>query len=141
METKPRIDGLTNELSIYANEGHWTGNEGQLRRYTLRTDGFASVYAPVAGGEMQTKPLTFEGNELAVNFASSAGGFIQIIIHDIDDKPIDGFGIDNSVPLFGDTIQRTVRWKNGSDVSKLAGQPVRLRIVLYDAHLYSLTFR
>lgn len=34
----------------------------------------------------------------------------------------------------------TATWKNGGDVSALAGKPVRLRFVLNDADLYSLKF-
>ena len=31
-------------------------------------------------------------------------------------------------------------WKNGSDVSSLAGQPIRLRFRLKDADLFALQF-
>jgi hypothetical protein len=31
--------------------------------------------------------------------------------------------------------------QGGSDVSKLAGRPIRLRLVIQDADLYSLRFR
>lgn len=141
VETKPRSEGLPNELSIYATEGGWTGKDTQLRRYTLRIDGFASVYASVPGGEMRTKLLTFQGKELVLNFASSAGGFMRVAIHDVNDKPIKGFDLDDCIPLFGDTLERTVKWTAGSDVSQLAGQAVRLRIVLKDTHLYSFRFR
>ena len=43
-------------------------------------------------------------------------------------------------PVFGDAIERQVTWKNGGDVSALAGRPVRLRFVLKDADLYALRF-
>jgi hypothetical protein len=33
-----------------------------------------------------------------------------------------------------------VVWKAGSDVSKLAGQPIRLRFVMREADLYSIRF-
>jgi hypothetical protein len=32
-------------------------------------------------------------------------------------------------------------WKSGTDVSQLAGKPVRLRFELKDADLYSFQFR
>ena len=41
---------------------------------------------------------------------------------------------------FGDTVDRTVTWKQGADVSSLAGKPVRLRFVLQDADLYAYQF-
>ena len=141
VETAPTIAGMPDELSIYATEGGWTGSDAQLRRYTLRIDGFASTRASVPGGEMRTKLLTFEGKELVLNVATSAAGFVQVAIHDIDDKPIEGFGINDCSPVFGDALERTVTWKGGSDVSQLAGRPVRLRFVLKDADLYSLRFR
>ncbi len=141
VETASPFAGAPNELSIYATEGGWTGKDTQLRRYTMRTDGFASVYASVPGGEMRTKPLTFEGEKLVLNFAGSANGFVRIAIHDMDNKPIEGFGLNDCVPVIGDSLERTVRWKGSADVSKLAGRPVRLRIVLKDAHLYALQFR
>ena len=43
--------------------------------------------------------------------------------------------------VFGDSIARVVAWKGGTDLSQLAGQPIRLRFVLKDADLYSLRFR
>jgi hypothetical protein len=33
-----------------------------------------------------------------------------------------------------------VPWKQGSDVSKLAGQPIRLRFVMREADLYAFRF-
>lgn len=141
LETPPPIEGMPNELSIYAKEGGWTGTESSLRRYTLRIDGFVSVQAGVPGGELHTKAMMFDGNELSLNIATSAGGHVLVAIHDIDDKLIDGFGIDDCTPIFGDTLDRTVTWKENPDLSKLAGKPVRLRFVLKDADLYSLQFR
>jgi hypothetical protein len=34
-----------------------------------------------------------------------------------------------------------VTWKQGSDVSTLAGKPIRLRLALRDADLYAFGFR
>ena len=56
-------------------------------------------------------------------------------------KPLDGFTLDESEENVGDEIERTVRWQNGSDVSRLAGNPVRLRFRMKDADLYSIRFR
>ena len=41
----------------------------------------------------------------------------------------------------GNEIDRAVRWKAGSDLGGLAGKPIRLRLVMHDARLYSLQFR
>lgn len=112
-----------------------------LRRYTLRVDGFASVQAPLSGGELVTKPLIFAGNCLQVNFSASAAGSVQVeILRDQMDEPVVGFSLDDCVELLGDDIERVVRWTDGCDVSSLEGVPVRLRFVLRDADLYAFQF-
>jgi len=140
VETTSALHGAPNELCLYASEGYWTGQSSELRRYTLRLDGFVSVHAPMSGGELITKPLTFTGGRLEMNFATSAAGDIRAEIQDAAGKPLPGFTLDDCPPMFGDTIERTVAWKSGSDVSKIVGRVVRLRFVLRDADLYSFCF-
>lgn len=140
VETAGTLPGAPNELSLYATEGYWHGAGGTLRRYTLRLDGFVSIHASMKGGEFLSKPITFTGSRLSMNFATSAAGSIRVEIQDADGTPIDGFALVDCPDQFGDTIDGTVAWSNGADVSSLAGQPVRLRFVLRDADLYSLKF-
>jgi hypothetical protein len=139
-ETDSELPGAANELSLYAAEGSWHGAGNAIRRYTLRLDGFVSVQAPLRGGEMLTKTLTFSGKALTLNFATSAAGEIRVEIQDPSGQPLPGFAIDDCAPIFGDTIRRTVTWTNGGDLSGLAGRPVRLKFELRDADLYSLKF-
>jgi len=126
-------------MSFYTN-----CNYGQptacLRRYSLRLDGFASVRAPYEGGEMVTRPLTFQGKRLAVNFATSAAGGIRIEIQDAQGKPLPGFALADSVELIGNEISREATWKGDKTLAELAGRPVRLRFVLKDADLYAIQF-
>lgn len=140
VETKSALDGAPPELSLYATENYWTGRCTALRRYTLRLDGFVSVQAPMAGGELVTKPLRFTGRRLALNFATSAAGSVQVEIQDADGRPFPGFALADCPPLFGDTIERRVTWTHGSDTSTLADRPVRLRLVLQDADVYAFRF-
>ena len=140
VETKASLPGAPTELSLYASEGSWHGNGNAMRRYTMRLDGFVSVNAPLSGGEIITKPLVFKGDKLTLNFASSAAGDIRVEIQDEAGDPLPGFSLDDCPPFFGDTIERTVNWKAGSNVGRLAGKPVRLRFVLRDADLYSFRF-
>jgi len=76
-----------------------------------------------------------------LNMATSAVGSVQVEIQDTDGNPIQGFGLTDCSPIFGDSIQRIVYWNGTSDVSRLADRPVCLRFVLKDANLYSLQFR
>ncbi len=127
------------ELSIYVK--HNSGYPSvHVRRYTLRPDGFVSVSAPYSGGEMVTKPMTFSGNRLTINFATSAAGSLKVEIQTPAGQPIDGFGLADCPEIIGDRIERIVRWKGGEDVARLSGIPVRLRFVLSDADLYSIQF-
>ena len=43
--------------------------------------------------------------------------------------------------VFGDSLERTVTWKGQADLGTLAGKPIRLRLVLRDADLFSLRFK
>jgi hypothetical protein len=139
--TKSALEGAPDELSFYATESYWTDDSSAVRRYTLRLDGFVSVQAPLSGGELLTRPLTFTGKTLELNFASSAAGGVRVEIQDANGKPLPGYRLDEAEEQFGDSIERAVVWKGGSDVSSLAGRPVRLRFVLRDADLYALRFR
>ena len=80
------------EMSIYVNQ-NYAQPTAELRRYSLRLDGLASVSAPYAGGEMITKPLTFTGDRLLINFATSAAGGVRVEIQDRDGCPEPGFAL------------------------------------------------
>jgi hypothetical protein len=130
------------ELSVYWVEHYENPKlDCQLRRGTLRLDGFVSVNAPYAGGELVTKPLRFTGSKLVLNYATSAAGSVQVEIQDAAGNPVEGFALAQCPEIYGDETERAVTWTGGPDVSKLAGQPVRLRFVMKDADLYSIRFR
>jgi hypothetical protein len=141
VETKSSLPGAANELSLYAGESYWTGNSSELRRYTLRLDGFVSAHAPMSGGELVTRPISFVESKLALNFATSAAGSIRIELQDENGKPLPGFVLDDCPPIFGDTVDRVIGWKGSPDLAKFAGRPVRIRFVLNDADVYSFQFR
>ena len=140
VETAGTLPGSPNELSFYASEGHWHGEGGTQRRYTLRLDGFVSVHATMKGGEFLSRPFTFSGSRLSMNFSTSAAGSVRVEIQSADGVPVEGFTLDECPDHFGDTIDGTVAWNNSAGVSSLAGQSIRLRILLQDADLYSFRF-
>lgn len=141
VETKSTMDDAPNELSLYVSENYWKGQASAVRRYTLRMDGFASIHAPMKGGEVITKPVVFKGSNLALNFSSSAAGEIRVEILDENEDPIPNFALEDCDPVFGDAIERKVRWKGSSDVSALAGKTIQLRFKLKDADFYSFQFK
>ncbi len=120
---------------------HYGQVTSHLSLHRMRTDGFVSVSAPYGGGEILTKPFTFEGDELVINYASSAAGSVRVEIQDVDGNALPGFSAEKCALIFGDEIDRSVHWASGADLGDVSGQPVRLRIEMSDADLYSLRFR
>ncbi len=138
--TRSGMTAGPDEISLYARESSRSRQVG-LRRYTLRIDGFVSVYARMKGGEMVTKPFVFKGKELVMNYSTSTGGGIRVEIQDENGTPRKGYALGSCPPIYGDSIEEVVAWQGGSDLSALAGKPIRLRFELKDADLYSIRFR
>jgi hypothetical protein len=128
-----------NEMSVYVQK-NYAQPTAHLNRYSLRLDGFSSLKGSNVGGEMITKLLTFDGKQLSLNFSTSAAGEIAVEIQDKNGNPFPGFSLGECQILIGNEIDRVVNWKNGTDVSVLAGKEIRLRFKLRDANLYSIHF-
>jgi hypothetical protein len=114
---------------------------GHLERLVLRTDGFASLHAPFAGGEMVTKGLQCSGHELVLNYATGAAGYVRVELQDPSGNAYPGYALQASELMIGNHIEHVVRWESGTDVSALAGRPVRMRLELKDADVYAFQFR
>jgi hypothetical protein len=136
------VETSPTEWSMYITE-HYAhkGLPTRIRRLAVRPHGFAAVHADYSGGEMTTKPLTFAGKALTMNFATSAAGSIRVEIQDAAGRPIPGFALDDCPEIFGDRLNHVVAWKQQSDVSKLAGKPIRVRFVMKDADLFTIRFQ
>ncbi len=141
METASTIEGAADEISIYASEAGLQVDPSRLRRLSIRIDGFVSVNARLVGGEMLTKPLVFDGSELVLNLSTGAAGAIQVEVQDQRGDVVEGFAMADCHEVWGDDLARTVKWGETTDLSALAGQPIRLRFLLKDADLYSMQFR
>jgi hypothetical protein len=140
VETAPANDDQPTELSLYATESYFTGTSNRLRRYTLRLDGFASLYAPHGGGEILTKPFIFSGRKLLINFSTSAAGNMFIEMQDAAGHPLPGFELAECHEIFGDNVEYPVAWKTNASLESLQGRAVRLRIVLREADVFSFQF-
>ncbi|MBO9595143.1 MAG: hypothetical protein J7599_19720 [Niabella sp.] len=127
------------ELSVYVNESY-AQPAAHIKRYSMRLDGFASLHGDAKGGYMLTKPFIFKGKELEINYATSAAGFVKIEILNEKGDPLSGYTAKDAKEIIGNEIRRVVSWNGNADLSALAGRPVRLRIHLKDADLYSLKF-
>ncbi|WP_135552537.1 hypothetical protein [Paenibacillus cymbidii] len=134
IETPSALPHAPNELSLYTFDGHWSNRPSELRRYTIRIDGFVSFRATYKPQLMATKPFVFAGSRLSINFATSAAGFVRIRLIGVDGGPVLESG-----ELFGDSLARDVSF-DGGELAALAGRPVRMEATMSDADWYSFQF-
>lgn len=132
------------ELSLYWAE-HYTSDIRrptipQLRRGTIRLDGFASLRASARPGEWTSKPLLFSGRSLVLNLSTSAVGFVRVELQDEHGAPLPGHRLEDCDEIWGDELNREVTWRGSADLAGLAGRPIHLRMRLQDADLYALSF-
>jgi hypothetical protein len=115
--------------------------DAAISRAVMRLDGFVSVDASYSGGAVTTPPIIFEGAALELNLDTSAGGITQVEICDATGKPIPGYTLREADALNGNNVRMPVTWQGKGDVSKLAGQIVKLRLKLRDCKLYAFQFK
>jgi len=104
-----------------------------LTRYTFRLDGFACYKAKYSGAKVVTNPFTFDGDNLYINFSTSARGNIYITIEDKEGNKA------TTCELFGDNNNRLVHFE-GIDLSIYKNKEVILTFEMKDAKLYSFNF-
>jgi len=113
------------------------GGIGVLRQ---RLDGFVSADADYKGGWLETPVLKFSGRRLRLNIDTGAMGTAFVELRDAEGKPIEGFTIADCEEIGGNYIDQRVYWKGNTDVSALAGKPVRLYVKLTRGKLYAFQF-
>ena len=59
---------------------------------------------------------------------------------DDNNKPIPGLSLPDCMALKADAMKQIVSWNSVTDLGQLAGKPMRLRIELKNADLFSFQF-
>ena len=132
------IDSNRETYYMYTIDWHRSyGSPKPMSRYEIRKDGFACYMADGEERILVTKPLTFEGSILHLNFQTSAYGYIYV---DILDEKGNTLSQTESFEVYGDNIDRGVCFSDGSDFSEYVGCTVRLRFRMRDAKLFSVWF-
>lgn len=132
-ETPSAVDGAAPELSMLIPTGHWMNDKKCLLRYTLRQDGFASLWAGYREEKVAlTKPFVYTGDNLYVNFSTSARGYMYFTLT-CEGKEY------HSCETFGDATDRKVLFDSGT-VASLAGKEVTMTVRMRDADLYAIRF-
>lgn len=131
------IDSGKENYYFYTIDRHFSFDVPKaLNRHEIRKDGFACYMAGGDEAEIVTKPFVFEGSSLHLNFSTSAYGHIFVSVLDENGEQIS----DESFEIYGDNIDRTISFADGSDFSRFSGKPIRLKFRMRDAKLFSLKF-
>ncbi|MBQ3141117.1 MAG: hypothetical protein IJC25_04055, partial [Clostridia bacterium] len=112
------VDSGADEYWMYTIDYHRSyRTDKPLVRWAIRKDGFACLEACGGGDVAVTKPLTFIGSKLHLNFSTSAYGYIFVDLLDADGNEIPG---KTSFEVYGDTVDRAVFFADGSDFAQFA---------------------
>ena len=88
---------------------------------------------------MTTKPIRMSGKRLLVN-ADASQGSVAVEILEPGGTPIEGFGWKDAVAAKSDSLRHTMKWTQGSDVSRLKGRSIVLKFHLDRSKLFSFRF-
>ena len=119
------------ELSLYMKEKGERYTE--LYRYSLRIDGFASAEGDMETTAFVTKPFSFRGDELLVNYSTKDGGWIEAVITDEYGNSY------RSKPLTGDKLDGAAAFGDGV-LAGLNSKTITVTFELTNASLYSFKF-
>ena len=113
---------------------------GSVMRAVSRLDGFVSADAGSLAGEFTTPPISFDGKQLVINVDTGGGGHLRVELQDEKSVPSQNYTLADCDVINGNYIRHTVSWNGSSDLSALAGKPVRMRVQMRNTKLYSFQF-
>jgi len=121
--------------------GHRTNERNKdlrcaIGRATMRLDGFVSLSAGDKEAVITTKTTVFEGARMEVNVACGKGS-LAVELLDANGNALPGFARADADAFTDDDLRRVVTWKGKSDISALAGKPVKVRFYLKQGELYA----
>ena len=134
VETASDIPGADTEYSFYVSE-NWRAANGynKFARYTIRKDGFVSLYAPFEEKMAYTKEFLYTGTALYANIETSGRGHVYFtLISDGVEYP--------SYEIFGNSTDKRIRFLDDGAVARLSGKPVVLKMSILDGDVYSFKF-
>lgn len=127
--------------------GGFTKEGGVIIPYKLRKDGFVSFEAG-ENGRLLTVAILNQGDELHVNLEcpkgatcalytdNSANELENLLYHDL--IPVEGFGHQDCIPFYGDSVEWNPCWKEGKTFEQLKDKIVYIEIRMNGGRIYSL---
>ncbi len=134
IEVPSDIPGADNEYMIIVRE-NFRAVEGfnQVVKYTSRLDGFVSLHAGGEEVKITTKEFIYSGENLYSNLETSARGSAFFTLKCGDEEY-------TSCEMFGNSVNKRIRFEDDEIVKRFSGKPVTLEIKMYDCDIYSIKF-
>jgi len=115
-----------NDFLIYVMKNYMWDDDG-IWAYSVPRYRFMSLCADGTGGVIRTKPLRFESDDIHLNYATSAYGYVKVTV--LDENGQVRF---ESGEIYGNELSYRLR------IGGLAGTGGSLVIELNEAHLYAI---
>ena len=80
------------------------------------------------------------GVQLRLNVETSVAGFVVVEVLDRKGDPVAGMAAGDADRIKGSAVGAVASWQQGAlaTLSRLAGQPVQLRVLMADARLFAI---
>ena len=141
-----RLDGF---VSVDTGKG-WIQHDAtdeELRTVTGNPHLEQVSQGPRSFGQLVTRSFSFSGSRLHLNttrapIAAGPGhGEVRVELLTFNHRKIEGFTFDDADPITESGLDQVVSWRGESDLSRLAGQAIKLRFYVKNAKLYAFQFR
>jgi hypothetical protein len=107
-----------------------------IGRAEWRRHGFVSLDAGPDGGWIETRAVQLGSPSLIVN-ADASRGRVRVALLEADGRPLQGFTLDDAVPIERDETRAVARWRGHAPVP--TDRPLRVLVELTSARIYSLS--
>ncbi len=101
-----------------------------------RKDGWVSFSANTMPGQLTTKVLQAAA-KLTINAQTQSDGFVKVEVLDAEGGELAAYCGTNAAMFTGDSVKAELSWSYGS-ITELPASPLKLRITIQNADLYSL---
>ena len=133
-------------LQYYSGTTTNSGNHDMLGSKIFATkqrlDGFVSVDAQHAIGELITKNIKTSAQFLFINaMTTQPQGEILIELLDQNCVPIKGFTFADAVPITQNNIGQQIRWNKHQNIGSIAGKMFKIHIKMRHAKIFSFQCR
>lgn len=125
-----------NPHSVWNKPGDYPRETQGFGLATIREHGFVSLEAGPEGGELTTRLLNFDGEQLLVNVDANGG---ELVVETLDQQgvPLYGREFEQCVPINRNGTRVPVQWRDRPNLPPKSGRPVRFRFRLRNACLFS----